>query len=265
MPTKRLQHCEGGHTPFVQGRKNLSPVQRQLSPNHAFLERFHSRRVGAVSVIKVRSLVGLSNHSTFHQWSFSPEHHTCVVVKWTDELFCSGYKWVSQFETLCICTRCTGERLSEAGVQAPWHSVLETVWLHCDEATRLDACEDGKVFCCCRTQASVTIRKALLMAGSIWWVWALQHQTEHSTLQLNVPGLGWLFTTLLLQHPSQSQQAASRVQHVMSAFCEVTQALQWHQLGANFGISIPNHTTKHKLILFLLNIEISYTGNTCIP
>jgi len=42
---------------------------------------------------------------------------------------------------------------------------------------------------------------------------------------LNGPGQGWLFAALLLQHPSQSQQAASGVQRVMSAFCEVTQGV----------------------------------------
>ena len=27
--------------------------------------------------------------------------------------------------------------LSGAGVQAPWHGVLETVWIHCDEAQQV--------------------------------------------------------------------------------------------------------------------------------
>ena len=31
---------------------------------------------------------------------------------------------------------------------------------------------------------------------------------ERSILQLNAPGLRWLFATLMLQHPNQSQQAA---------------------------------------------------------
>ena len=44
-------------------------------------------------------------------------------------------------------------------------------------------------------------------------------------MRLNVPGLKWLFAALLLQHPSQSQQAASRVRRVMSAFCEVTRGV----------------------------------------
>jgi len=37
-------------------------------------------------------------------------------------------------------------------------------------------------------------------------------------------GLGWLFAELL-QHTSQSQQAASGVRRVMSASCEVTQGV----------------------------------------
>jgi len=32
---------------------------------------------------------------------------------------------------------------------------------------------------------------------------------ERSTLRLNAPGLGGLFASLFLQHPNQSQQAAS--------------------------------------------------------
>jgi len=72
----------------------------------------------------------------------------------------------------------------------------------------------------------VTIRKASLMAGS------LRRVDEHcgtkqarSTLQLNAPGLGWLFATLLLQHSSRSQQAASGARPVMLATCTVTQGV----------------------------------------
>jgi len=45
---------------------------------------------------------------------------------------------------------------------------------------------------------------------------------ECSTLCLNVPQLWWLFTKLLPQHPSQSQQVATGARHVLSASCEVT-------------------------------------------
>jgi len=47
---------------------------------------------------------------------------------------------------------------------------------------------------------------------------------ERSTLLLNRPGIWWLFATLLLQHPSQSQHAASRAQGVMST-CEVSRGV----------------------------------------
>ena len=47
-----------------------------------------------------------------------------------------------------------GWALSGAGVQAPLHGVLETVWLHCDEAQRIGCLRGWKVVCWCRTQAS---------------------------------------------------------------------------------------------------------------
>jgi len=31
-----------------------------------------------------------------------------VVVRWTDEMLCGGYKWVSRFEAPCVCIRWTG-------------------------------------------------------------------------------------------------------------------------------------------------------------
>ena len=34
-----------------------------------------------------------------------------VVVRWTDEMLCGGYKWVSRFEAPCVCTRWTGDIL----------------------------------------------------------------------------------------------------------------------------------------------------------
>jgi len=71
----------------------------------------------------------------------------------------------------------------------------------------------------------VTIRKVSLMVGSIGRVLALRHQTGESTLLSNEPRLGWLIATLLLQYPSQSQQATSRVRRVMLASCKVTQGV----------------------------------------
>ena len=71
----------------------------------------------------------------------------------------------------------------------------------------------------------VTIRKASLMVGSIRRYEYCGTKQERSTLQSNGPWLGWLFATLLLQHPSQNQQAASGVRRVMLASCEVTQGV----------------------------------------
>ena len=48
---------------------------------------------------------------------------------------------------------------------------------------------------------------------------------ECSTLLRNGPVQWWLFPTLLLQHPSQNQQADPRVWCVMSVFCEVTRCV----------------------------------------
>jgi len=60
-----------------------------------------------------------------------PELRTHVVfVRCTDELLCGGYKWVSRFDTLRFPTRWPV-------VQAPWHGVLGTVWLLCDEAQQV--------------------------------------------------------------------------------------------------------------------------------
>ena len=71
----------------------------------------------------------------------------------------------------------------------------------------------------------VTIRTASFMARSMRRVWALRYQKERSTLLLNGPGQEPLFAGFLLQQPSQSQQAASWVRRMMSAFCEVTRGV----------------------------------------
>ena len=56
--------------------------------------------------------------------------------------------------------------------------------------------------------------------------------------------LSRLFATLLLQHPSQDEQAASRVRHVMSSFCEVTEGVgdTWATCPRSHAISnMPCH------------------------
>ena len=69
---------------------------------------------------------------------------------------------------------------------------------------------------------SITDRNAsLLMTGSMGRMWGCEHAGA-STLLLNGLGLMWMFATLLPQHSCPSQQAASRVLRVISAFYEVT-------------------------------------------
>ena len=77
-----------------------------------------------------------------------------VVVRWTDEMLCSVYKWVSRFEPPGICTRWTGKRWVEQ--MSRRHGTMR--WRQCGsiamKLSRLDACEGWKVVRWCRTQAS---------------------------------------------------------------------------------------------------------------
>jgi len=76
--------------------------------------------------------------------------------------------------------------------------------------SKLDVCEDWKVVCWSRTQAS-NLTSQGLVGGRANEASVSTPAPEHSTLRLNVPGLRLLFATLLLQHISQSQQATSRI------------------------------------------------------
>jgi len=68
--------------------------------------------------------------------------------------------------------------LSGAGVQAPWHGVLEIVWLLCDESHQVGMpATIGRLSAGVGRRHPVTIRRASLMVGSIRRVWALRHQT----------------------------------------------------------------------------------------
>jgi len=82
--------------------------------------------------------------------------------------------------------------------------------------SRLDACEDGKVVCWCRMQASSHNSQGIV-DGRVNDTCGTRQ--EHSTLLLSGPGLRWLLATLQ-QHPSPSQQATPRVWRMMSTFCK---------------------------------------------
>ena len=106
-----LASRRGGHTPFVQaGVETPDTSAEAVKPDLGCSWEGHSEGVSA-SVGKVRSLQVLSN--TPSSMVIRPMRRACVVVRWTDELLCGKYKWMSWFETSCIRTWWTGERWVE--------------------------------------------------------------------------------------------------------------------------------------------------------
>jgi len=82
-------HRPRGDKPHLckQEQKHPTPVWRQLSQTHALLGRVISG--GWVPVMKVQSLIVLSNYSAFHWWSAQ----STALLMLLDELLCSGHKW----------------------------------------------------------------------------------------------------------------------------------------------------------------------------
>jgi len=87
--------------------------------------------------------------------------------------------------------------LSGAGVQAPWHGVLETLFF-ATKLSRLDASANRKVVRWCRTQVSSHTSQGVLDGraneGCVSTV-----ASERSVFAVEAPRLRWLFATLLLQ------------------------------------------------------------------
>jgi len=109
--------------------------------------------------------------------------------------------------------------LTRADFQAPWHGVLDTVWLLCYEA-QLFGCPRGQE----DFRAGVARRHpvtACTTSSTIASMRRCEHcstRQECSTLLLDGPRLRWLFATLLAQDPSPGQLGASSLRRVMSAF-----------------------------------------------
>ena len=103
----------GGHTPFVQAGAETSDTSAEaVEPDPGSSWEGHSGRVGA----------GAGDENAESCWAvhpfriplvIRPVHHTYVVFRWTDEMLCGGYKWVSRFEAPCVCTRWTGKHWVE--------------------------------------------------------------------------------------------------------------------------------------------------------
>ena len=98
-----------------------------------------------------------------------------AVVRITDKLVCGGYKRVSIWGAVQLHPM-DGWALSGVGVQAPWHGVLEIVWLRRSSAGWMPA-RIGKLSTGVGRRHPVTIRKTSLMVVSVRRVWALRHQT----------------------------------------------------------------------------------------
>jgi len=117
--------------------------------------------------------------------------------------------------------------LSEADVKDPCEGVLETVWLLCNEAQQV-GCLRRWEDCLLVLDASIQSQ----LARCHWW------QVSEAGMSTAAPArsavgysaVEWNRSKVavrcsLLQHPNRSQLAASRVQRMMSTFCEVTRGV----------------------------------------
>jgi len=137
---------------YKQERKSPTPVRRRLSRTQVFLVRVipgcgcrcRGWKCGVLWVVRPLRIPLVIRQV----------RRTYVVVGWTNEMICDGYKRVSRFEVPCICTRWMGEhwveQMSRLHGTSCWRQCGSTV----TKASRLDACEDWKVIRWCRTQAS---------------------------------------------------------------------------------------------------------------
>jgi len=84
-----LTGCRRGHTPFVQaGAETSNTGAEAVEPGPASSWKGHSAGWVPVSGMKMRSLVGLYNHSAFHWWSAHCAAHRLLL---SDELMrCCG-------------------------------------------------------------------------------------------------------------------------------------------------------------------------------
>ena len=137
-----------------QEGKRQTSVQRRLRRTHAVFGTTIPEGWVPMSGMKVRSLVVLSNHSALYRWSVQS-----AALLLSDELMnccapgTNGYLDLRRRVHSPAVDRWS---LSEAGTRAPWHGLLQTMWLpsFAMKLSRLDACDDRKVVCWCRTQAA---------------------------------------------------------------------------------------------------------------
>ena len=177
-------------------RKRPTPVRRRLNRTHGVLGRAIP---GGWEGNESTGPVVLSNISTFHRWS--AQSATLLLLSSDELISCcaAGTNGCLDLRCRAFPPRCPGPVKRRArDSMAP---------LRQNSAGRMSA------------------RIGRLPAGVGGGCEHCGTRQERSTLLMNGPGIRWLFATLLLQHPSQSQQAASRAQSVMSTFCEVSRGV----------------------------------------
>jgi len=132
-------------TPYLckQERECPTPVWRRLSRTQAVLEGSY-RGVSA----------GVQGPLYIPLVSRPVRRTSAVVVRWTDELLCGGYKWVSTFEIPCIPARWTGERWVEQTSRLHGTACLRQCGSFATKLVRFDAWKEREVVCWCGTQAS---------------------------------------------------------------------------------------------------------------
>ena len=142
----------------------------------------------------MRSLLELSAHSAFHWWSAHCAARTvycCYQMNW----------WAVERQVQMHVSIWGAVHLHSmdrrgpngAGVQAPWHGVLETVWLHGDEIQQvgcLRGLEDFSLVWDAGIQSQFT-RRCWCQDRITRRVWALRHQTgaQHSAVECTRPRL----------------------------------------------------------------------------
>ena len=122
-------------------RKRPTSVRRRLSQTQALLGRVTLGRWVPVSGMKMRVLCGCSpNPHSIGDPPTAPHVCCCCQIYWWDVA-----RRVQMSVSIWGAVRLhsmDGWALNRADVQAPWHGVLETVWLHCDEAQQVGCLQE---------------------------------------------------------------------------------------------------------------------------
>ena len=211
---------------YKQERKHPTPLRRRLSRTQALLGRVIPGRLGVGVGDENAGLCGVVRPLRIPLVIYLLRCTYVVIVRWTDEMLCGGYKWMFRFEAPCFRTRWTGERWVEQMSRLHGTACQRQCGFIAMKLGNLDACEDWKVVRWCRTQASSHNSQGVVNGEVNEAGMSTAAPNRRAVLcGWNAPGLGWLFAELLLQHSSWSQQAASGARRVMPTSCHVTQGV----------------------------------------